>query len=131
MPKAYPVELRRRVVDAYANGEGSYREIAERFMVGEATVDRWIALDRRTGSVAPRRAGGARRPRLVDSEGEELIRTLLKDLPDLTLPEICSTYAENRGVVVSRQTMGETLARMGFTKKKQRSVLEHRNARTS
>ncbi len=41
MPEAYPLELRERVVAAYERGEGSFVTIAEKFQVGEATVNRW------------------------------------------------------------------------------------------
>lgn len=39
-------DLRTRVVAAYKAGRGTYREIAELFGVGEASVDRWLRLDR-------------------------------------------------------------------------------------
>lgn len=131
MPRAYPMELRERVVDAYDEGEGSYRELGERFRLGEATVNRWVNERRRTGSVAPKPAGGARVPRLIDKVGEEMLRTMLEGTPDLTLPELCETYASECGVLVSRQTMGETLARMGYTKKKRSSARKPRSGQMS
>jgi transposase len=42
MAEAYPVELRERVVKAYEAGQGSYPTIASKFLVGEATVRRWV-----------------------------------------------------------------------------------------
>ena len=42
MAEAYPVSFRLRVVDAYESGEGSYATLAARFVVGTATVKRWV-----------------------------------------------------------------------------------------
>ncbi len=58
MPKPHPKELRERVVAAYKAGEGTFKSLGERFMVGEASVNRWVSLARRTGSVAPTPPGG-------------------------------------------------------------------------
>ena len=54
MAEAYPVPFRLRVVDAYESGEGSYATLAARFVVGTATVKRWVAQQRRDGHVAPK-----------------------------------------------------------------------------
>lgn len=118
MPGPYPKALRERVVNAYNNGEGTYEELAERFQIGRATVDNWLKLARRTGSVAPRPMGGARHPRKVDEAGEELVRELLGVMPDSTLGELARAMKEERGVDVHVTTMGRCLARMGYTKKK-------------
>jgi transposase len=46
------VELRQRIVDAYTRGlSGTYEQTAELFGVGRATVNRILALLRRTGGV--------------------------------------------------------------------------------
>ena len=50
--RAYGLELRRRIVAAYQNGEGSLREVAERFAVAVVTVRDYLALHRTTGSLA-------------------------------------------------------------------------------
>ena len=42
MAEAHPFELRRRVVEAYERGEGSFVTIADKFQVGEASVNRWV-----------------------------------------------------------------------------------------
>jgi len=118
MPRALPVELRNRVVKAWEEGEGSFRELAERFGVGEASVNRWVALQRNTGSVAPRKAGGARRPRLIDKDGEAFLAKRLREMPDLTLGELAVAYERFCGVKVSTQRMSEAVRRIGFTRKK-------------
>ena len=48
MPKALSNDLRKRIVDAYKAGEGSYNDLAARFHVGYATVNRILARHRKT-----------------------------------------------------------------------------------
>lgn len=126
MPAPYPKELRTRVLKAWLNGEGSNKELAVRFMIGKATVDRWISRYRRTGSVEPDPMGGARRPYVVDEQGGQVILDVLDSVPDCTLAELCEMYFESRGVRVSPQTMSDTVRRLGYTRKRGSSVGETR-----
>jgi transposase len=118
MPKPHPRELRERVVAAYKAGEGSFRSLGKRFKVGEASVNRWVSLERRTGSVEPKPTGGWHGPRKVDEAGEELLRDLVDNNPDSTLKELGAAYMEARGVEVATQTMSDTLKRLGYTRKR-------------
>ncbi|MEQ1910317.1 MAG: hypothetical protein ABMA15_15940 [Vicinamibacterales bacterium] len=92
MAEAYPVSFRVRVVDAYESGEGSYATVAERFVVGTATVKRWVAQQRRDGHVEPKpKAGGtpsAVRGRTVDA--------LIAALGDPTASELTAAYNRPR-----------------------------------
>lgn len=125
MPRALPKELRVRVVEAWEAGEGSFSQLAARFMVGEATVNRWVALKRKTGALAPRPMGTAGgRPRSVDAAGAEFLRGLLEEIPDVTLEELSASYLEARGIAVSPQTMSATVRRLGLTRKRGPSVRE-------
>ena len=88
MPRPHPIELRERVVAAYKSGEGSFRTLAQRFMVGEASVNRWVSRERRTGSVDASPMGGGHRERKVDEAGQALLRDLIDNNPDCTLREL-------------------------------------------
>ena len=118
MPAAYPKELRDRVLSAWKQGDATQLKIAQRFDVANQTVVRWVALFRRTGSVAPAAMGGANRPYMVDEDGAALVRGILDCNLDTTLPEICAAYEEARGVRVSPQTMSDTVRRLGYTRKR-------------
>lgn len=131
MPGPHPKELRKRVVDAWVNGEGSFVVLAERFKVGEASVNRWVALHRRTGDVEPKAMGGGRRKHIVDERGEAFIRDTLQAVADSTLVELSAAYLEEFGVVVSHQTMSDTVRRLGLTRKRGSSVREPLNDRNS
>ena len=118
MARPHPRALRERVVTAYEDGEGSYAELAERFGVGEASVDRWLALKRKSGDVAPRAMGGARHERKIGEAGKAFIVQALKDVPDSSIVELVQAYEEEFGVRVGRETMRVTVAELGYTKKK-------------
>lgn len=112
------------MVQAWENGEGSFATLAVRFMVGEASVNRWVSRKRHTGSVEPERMGGNRRSRLVDDAGDEFLRAALRDTSDSTLVELCEAYLDEFDVDVSPQTMSDTVRRLGLTRKRGSSARE-------
>ncbi len=118
MPGPHPVELRERVVEAFDNGEGTHDELAARFAVGRSCVHRWVALARTTGSVQARPMGGARHERKVNEQGEELLRELLDVAPDTTIAELLTSYETEFGVRMDPRTMGRSVARIGYTRKR-------------
>ena len=119
MPRPLPVELRERVVRAWKAGEGSFATLARRFRVGDASVNRWVARERETGSVEPFQMGGrGGRPPRVDEEGERFLIGILEEVPDMTLRELCHSYLEKFEKVISPQTMSTTVRRLGFTRKR-------------
>src|SRR6266446_5898853 len=89
MPRAYSQDLRERVIGAVETG-ASCREAAAVFEVSPSYAIRWVALWRRTGTVAAKTVGGKRSP--VDAHKELL--------PDLTLEEIRGKLRQH-GIVVS------------------------------
>ena len=59
MPNPYPTALRERAVRAYESNDETYVEVAERFAIGEATLQRWVRRQRDTGVLDPlAKAGG-------------------------------------------------------------------------
>ena len=137
MPAPLPKPIRDRIVEAHDNGEGTYEELAERFKVGVASVDRYLALARKTGTTAPKPMGGHRKPRKVTPEGEDWLRALVKEQPSLSLPEMSALYEAEFGVEVASRLLGKVMKRLGITKKKRdggpgrRSVLMWSSAEKS
>ncbi len=119
--KAYSIDLRKRIVDAYHAGEGSVREVATRFKVGFRTVQNYLNLERETGNVAPRPHGGGP-ARKLDDVGVQQVRTLLEEKNDRTLDELTQQMAARHQVQVSRSTIHSAVARAGLTRKKRRYV---------
>jgi transposase len=54
----YSQDLRQRIVDTIQRGDGTIRQVAERFLVSFSFVTRLLQLYRCTGSVEPRPHGG-------------------------------------------------------------------------
>ena len=65
MAKPYSMDLRERAVCVLCGGE-SVRAIAQALSVSPSSVVKWSQRFAATGSAAPRRMGGNRRPKIVD-----------------------------------------------------------------
>lgn len=130
MGKGYSKDLRERAVGAYERGEGTYDEIAERFDVGVASLNRWLRLKRETGSVEHRPLGGGH-PTVFDEEGLPKLVALVDEKPDRTLDELCEVWKERHGDTVSTSAVGRALERAGLTRKKSRSGRWRRTPRGS
>jgi transposase len=118
--KAYSTDLRQRIVDAYKKGEGSVRELAQRFVVAYKTVQNYLNLERETGSVEPRPHGGGPTPKL-DESGVQEMRTIVAEKNDRTLDEIAKEMDARNMAHVGRTTVWRVLDRLGVTRKKNRT----------
>ncbi|WP_082207150.1 helix-turn-helix domain-containing protein [Corallococcus macrosporus] len=116
MSSTHSLDLRERVIAAWQEGEGK-SAIARRFMLGYATVRRYIARFETTGSVRARPHGGGA-PRKVDAAGEEVLRRLVCERPDATDEELAGVYAVRAGCAINHTTVNRALRRMGLTRQK-------------
>lgn len=117
MTRAYSLDLRERVVGMVASGE-TCRAVAELYDVSVASVVKWSQRARATGSAAAKPMGG-RRPYLLEGERDWLLARLAAK-PDLTLHALLAELGEQRGVVVSCDTLWRFLKRQGISFKKNR-----------
>ena len=115
--KPYSLDLRIRILEAYDRGEGSVRDLAERFVVAPSTVERYLRRRRLTGQCtpAPHRSGPRRILRRID---ERALRALVTAQNDRTDAEYAQQLAERTGRSVSRRTINRTWRRLGYTRKK-------------
>ena len=97
MVRAYSIDLRERVVASMAGGR-SARATAALFGVSVASVVKWSQRQRRTGSVAPDKIGGHRKPVLLPER--DWLRARVAAEPDLTLRALLAELHE-RGVKAS------------------------------
>jgi transposase len=113
MAGAYLTDLRERVLVAVEAGEPADM-VAEAFMVGRSSVDRWIAAARDEGRRAPKPMGGGPKP-LIRDEIEVTLRHLLAANNPLTLVECRDQLAVETGVRVTPWTVGRALRRLDWT----------------
>jgi transposase len=107
-------DLRERVVAALVGGE-SCRTVAARFGVAVSSVVKWSQRYRATGSVAPGKMGGHRKPVLEPHRA--FIKERIRQTPHLTLHKLKEELAA-RGVHVSHNAVWLFLRREGLRFKK-------------
>ncbi len=107
-------DLRERVVRAVDGGE-SCRSVAARFGVAVSSVVKWSQRYRATGSVAPAKMGGHRKP-ILEAHRTFIIERI-SQTPHLTLHGLKDELAA-RGVVVSHNAVWLFLRREGLSFKK-------------
>lgn len=117
MPRPLSVDLRKRVVAAYERGGVTRDAVAEMFQVGRATVNRLVRQFRATGSVEPGPHGGGK-PAKFNPRLDRMLRKLVAEQSDATVPELVEALEAKTGARVSSSTMGRALARLGLTRKK-------------
>lgn len=122
MARAFSDDLRCRILQAYARGGGSLRELAERFGVSWEYVRKIRKQQLRSGRmerVAQARHGPVSR---VTAEVQQQLRDELRAQPDLTLWELQGQLQKQRRVRLSKSLLGLWLQRMGLRRKKNRST---------
>jgi len=115
MPAPLSLDLRQRIVQAVRDG-CSMREAARRFAVAPSTAIKLMQRVEATGSAAPGRCGGHRRPLLAPYEAE--LRRLVAATPDRTLAELQGAVARRTGLAVGLSTLHHALHRLGLRHKK-------------
>jgi transposase len=110
-------DLRRRLVQAVDAGS-SARQAAVRFAVSPSAAQRLMRRVSATGSLAPAKIGGYRKPLLT--KHEELLRELTTSRKGITLAQIRDELV-GRGIeAASLTTIWSTLRRLGLSHKKRR-----------
>ena len=115
MPAPMSMDLRLRIVQAVESG-GSIRGAARRFAVSPSAAIKLMQRVRATGSAAPARSGGHRRPVLAPHEAD--LRRLVEATPDRTLAEIQTELQRRCGVRAGLSTIHNALRRIGLRLKK-------------
>lgn len=102
---------------AYEETDETLAQVAVRYEVGVASVNRWVRQYRQTGRLEPLPHGGGPAPK-VDERGLNVLCVLLEEQPDATRPELAQRYEAETGVELSLATVGRETRRVGFTRKK-------------
>jgi transposase len=117
MPAPISMDLRLRIVGAVERGS-SIRAAARRFAVSPSAAIKLMQRVRATGSAAPDRYGGYRRPLLRPHEST--LRRLVETKPDITLAELQAALHARIGIRAGLSTIHNALRRIGLRHKKSR-----------
>src|SRR6266550_6067110 len=109
----YSQDLRQRILETVQRGEGSLRQIAQRFLVSLSFVVRLLQTYRSTSSLEPKSHGGGHPPALGPEDLERL-RELIRQQPDATLQEC----RQRLGASCSTMTICRALRKLGLPRKK-------------
>ena len=128
MAKAYSNDLRRKLLQAYDRGEGSLRELAERFGVSSPYAWKISAQRKRTGQVerVEQRHGPESK---VTGAVEQQLRSWVRQQPDLTLVELQERLWETARLPVSLARLWQVLRRLQLRLKKNRFTPRNRTPR--
>jgi putative transposase len=117
MAKPYGMELRERAVKFVLAGE-SRHEVARRLGLGASTVIRWLNSYSKTGSAAPAKFGGYRKPKIAGAWRDWLVERIGRG--NFTIQGLADELAD-RGLRVDYKTMWTFVHREGLSFKKNRS----------
>ena len=115
MPAPLSPDLRRRIVEASRSNPAE--ATAERFNVSLASVYRLRALERETGSIAPKGHGGGRSASLSD-EDRAHFDAFLNENVSMTHAEMAERFTTETGRSLSRSSVQRHLAKWALTRKK-------------
>jgi transposase len=115
--QAYSVDLRARVVAAYATGQFTISQVASRFAVSVSFVDKLLKRQRTSGSVAalPPRGGPAPRLQAVD---RQRLAACVAAQPDATLAEWRQQLVAAGSPAVGQTVLWQTRQHLNVRRKK-------------
>lgn len=118
MTAAYSTDLRRRIVEAHQRGEGSYVTLAKRFDVSVKTVQNYVELYRRTGSVEPMAHSGGRAGQKLFEHHFIEIEAWLEEQPLLYWREVADKLKTKHDIDIHPSQLCRKMKQRGMRRKK-------------
>ena len=122
----YSLDLRQRIVDTYAEGNTSQRQLAQRFRVAPSFVQKILKQYRETGSLEPKQRL-KQTPTKLNSAQIDILKNLVKANNDATLAELCELLEQETNIRVGVSTIFRMLNKQDLTLKKNTSSERERN----
>jgi transposase len=122
MARAYSDDLRRRILQAYVQEEGTQEQLAQRFRVSVGYVEKIRGQQLRTGQMERIPHHPGRKPKFTAAIRQQLCRWLQQQ-PDLTLAELQQKLQQQERLGVSQPSLWQVLRLLGLRLKKSRSTL--------
>lgn len=115
--KAYSLDLRQKIVDTYAEGKISQRQLAVQFRVALSFVEKLLKQHRETGNIAPKQRT-EQTPTKLNAEQLKVLEQLVEANNDATLDELRDQLKQKTGVLIGRSTVDRMLTKLNLTVKK-------------
>lgn len=115
--KAYSLDLRQKMVDVYAQGNVSQRQLAQQFRVALSFVEKLLKQHRETGSITPK-VRSKQTPTKLNSEQLDVLQQLVEANNDATLEELRQQLKQKTGVLIGRSTVERMVKKLNLTVKK-------------
>jgi transposase len=119
--KAYSIDLREKIVAAVGRGT-SKAQAARTFGVSATSVKRYVKLAEEGKPLAPGKAPGKKAK--LDGNAMKLLEEDLHTRPTVTYEKRVDLLYELLGVRVSKSTICRIVRRLGYTRKKDRWLLQ-------
>lgn len=115
--KAYSLDLRQKIVDTYAQGNISQRQLAKQFRVALSFIEKILKQQRETGSIAPK-LRTEQTPTKLNPEQLIVLKQIVEANNDATLEELRYKLQQQTGVLIGRSTVDRMLQKLNLTVKK-------------
>ena len=106
--KAYSIDLRQKIVQAYEKGGISQRKLAKQFGVASSFVQKLLKQYRETGNLAPK-VRTSQTPTKLDEQQLQVLKHLVDETNDATLEELRQALYERTGLLISVSTTDRML----------------------
>lgn len=114
--KAYSLDFRQKIVDTYAEGNSSQRQLAERFRVALSFIEKLLKQDREPGAIAPK-VRTDQTPTKLTAEQLDVLQQIVEANNDATLEELRQQLHQQTGVLIGRSTVDRMLQKLNLTVK--------------
>lgn len=114
--KAYSIDLRQKIIEAYENQEGSQRQLAKRFKVSLSFLQKLFKQYRETRQIAPRSRGKGFIPKLA--QYTNTVEKLIAEKNDATLKELQESLEKEIGIKLHPSNICRFLQNRKLTLKK-------------
>jgi len=118
LARAYSDDLRRKLLEAHQEGEGTLEELAKRFRVSLGWARKISAAFGRTGKMERQPGGKRGRVSKVTADVDEFLSAAIAKQPDLTLAELQFRLYRERQLYISIGWLWHTLERLDLRLKK-------------
>ena len=115
--KAYSLDLRQKIVDAYRERNSSQRQLAKQFRVALSFIEKLLKQHRETGNIAPI-VRTKQTPTKLNAEQLMVLKHIVETTNDAALEELRHQLQQQTGVLIGRSTVDRMLTRLNLTVKK-------------